>query len=656
MRLLTRRIYRAFPELDRYNDDQCRRFVAAASGSARRRAARCAAAIVTSLLWAVAPVGAARAISRDTLSTWVPPLWPFLFVLLAPAIGYLARDVLLRFRVRSILRDRGTCVRCRYSLIGAPVSEGLLVTCPECGTVTEVDSSLNELVLNDDGTRSFEPSVQRTVAPLITARTVRSLKRFAIGIAAVLVLVGGPVMAGYELFLRKQAARATAERPGVAGALALVVARQPKDADESPENNAWAALIEATTLRLSIENAGCNATSLRAADGGEVAADYMQVYTEHPGTASPDFIESMRLSRELALEIMPRFRDDGLYASMRAITTRTRAVRPLQCPAGQPLIMTVVNELGHCRALGRINFARMHLACAGNDPAEFADAFEAALAIARVVRLQCFAVDWQVATAIETEALSHARAALTAHPGWHARLGAVFDRQASEIGVTHALDGERLSARDLAAWAFSDPDNVRLCWRPTAFKRVILLSGSAADTEGMMGTYEGLLAETDAYFDDWSARAALPPWLRGQTQPPNASELEHRLLRAFAPDFEHIVRSGDFLMAGRTAFSVMLALERFRAEHGRYPASLEALAPEFLSSLPADPFTGDLPRYRLIDPTNDPHQRGYLAYFVGPDQNDNQGAPGKSSAWFGWFGGETASSHGEADLLFNDPR
>src|SRR5882724_8981274 len=36
MRLLVRRIYRAFPELDRYGDEQCRRFVSAANRGWRR--------------------------------------------------------------------------------------------------------------------------------------------------------------------------------------------------------------------------------------------------------------------------------------------------------------------------------------------------------------------------------------------------------------------------------------------------------------------------------------------------------------------------------------------------------------------------------------------------------------------------------------------
>lgn len=656
MRLLTRKLWRAFPELDRYSDEQCRQFVAAAAGSVRRRVARLAAAITASLLWAAVPIGVLIGVAPAKLSMWVPPLWPFFVVLPSPAIGYITRDVLLRFRVRSVLRDRGACIGCRYSLIGVRVSESLIVTCPECGATTEVDSSLNELVLSNDGTRSFEPSAQHGVAPLLPPRLALILKRVAIGSAAVVIVGGGLFLAGYEYFLRKQAARATADRPGAAGATALVIARQPKDADESPENNAWSALLEAITLRASIENAGRKASSLRTSDGKEPYPDYLQIYADAPASGSPEFSESVRLSRELALEIMPRLRDGGLYDAMRAITTRTHAVRPLQCPPGQPLFMTTLTELSHCRTLGRINFARMHLALAANDPDEFADAFEAALAIARVTRLQCFGVDWQVAAALESEALTRARAALTTHPLWHARLLSVFHRQASDVAIADAFDGEGLAARDLAAWAFSDPDTVRFGRRAKMLGPFIAAFGADSDSGGKLGTYASLLAETNAYLDAWTARIALPRWRRDEAPRPDTHSLEHALLRMTAPDFERVLDSSDNLLAGRAAFFVMVALEQFRAARGRYPESLNALVPEYLASLPADPFTGDLPRYRLIDPASDPHGRAYLAYFVGPDKTDNHGVPNKRSYSFDYFRVEATSSVSDTDLVFNDPR
>jgi hypothetical protein len=63
-----------------------------------------------------------------------------------------------------------------------------------------------------------------------------------------------------------------------------------------------------------------------------------------------------------------------------------------------------------------------------------------------------------------------------------------------------------------------------------------------------------------------------------------------------------------------------LALRLYRLEHGAYPESLEALAPRYLATVPADPFALNAAlRYR---------RKGskYVLYSIGPDGVDNGGA------------------------------
>jgi hypothetical protein len=64
-----------------------------------------------------------------------------------------------------------------------------------------------------------------------------------------------------------------------------------------------------------------------------------------------------------------------------------------------------------------------------------------------------------------------------------------------------------------------------------------------------------------------------------------------------------------------------IALKRFSLKHGQWPATLGELAPEFLSSVPIDPFDGKPLRYR-------PNGDGtYLLYCVGDDGVDDGGDP-----------------------------
>ncbi len=66
---------------------------------------------------------------------------------------------------------------------------------------------------------------------------------------------------------------------------------------------------------------------------------------------------------------------------------------------------------------------------------------------------------------------------------------------------------------------------------------------------------------------------------------------------------------------------VALAIGGYHAEHGDYPPNLNALAPEYLDSLPIDFATGELPVYRVED-------GAAVVYSLGTDLEDDGGADG----------------------------
>ena len=64
-----------------------------------------------------------------------------------------------------------------------------------------------------------------------------------------------------------------------------------------------------------------------------------------------------------------------------------------------------------------------------------------------------------------------------------------------------------------------------------------------------------------------------------------------------------------------------IALKRFERRHGKLPAELSALVPEFLKAAPLDPMDGRPLRYRTTG------EKTFLLYSVGLDGKDDGGDP-----------------------------
>jgi hypothetical protein len=85
------------------------------------------------------------------------------------------------------------------------------------------------------------------------------------------------------------------------------------------------------------------------------------------------------------------------------------------------------------------------------------------------------------------------------------------------------------------------------------------------------------------------------------------------------PSLEKVAPRFARLEARHRAASLALAVERFRlANGGNTPESLNELIPQFLSSIPSDPFDGQPLRYKEL-PT------GFVVYSIGPDRTDDGG-------------------------------
>ena len=64
--------------------------------------------------------------------------------------------------------------------------------------------------------------------------------------------------------------------------------------------------------------------------------------------------------------------------------------------------------------------------------------------------------------------------------------------------------------------------------------------------------------------------------------------------------------------------NLAFAASAYQADHGNYPESIEALAPQYIAAIPADPFSGKPLKLASVE-------GGLILYSVGPDLVDDGG-------------------------------
>ena len=86
------------------------------------------------------------------------------------------------------------------------------------------------------------------------------------------------------------------------------------------------------------------------------------------------------------------------------------------------------------------------------------------------------------------------------------------------------------------------------------------------------------------------------------------------------PSLTGVVERVQRTEAWHRAAVLGVATYRYQAKHGRLPAALSDLSPEFVDIIPRDPFDGEPMRFRLTD-------HGCIIYAIGKDLVDNGGDP-----------------------------
>jgi hypothetical protein len=90
------------------------------------------------------------------------------------------------------------------------------------------------------------------------------------------------------------------------------------------------------------------------------------------------------------------------------------------------------------------------------------------------------------------------------------------------------------------------------------------------------------------------------------------------------PDPAIIIERVQWAEAMHRAAVLGIATYRYQARHGRFPATLSELTPNFVHVLPPDPFNGEPMRLKVTDDS-------CVVYSVGLDLIDDDGGPLKRS-------------------------
>jgi hypothetical protein len=107
---------------------------------------------------------------------------------------------------------------------------------------------------------------------------------------------------------------------------------------------------------------------------------------------------------------------------------------------------------------------------------------------------------------------------------------------------------------------------------------------------------------------------------RSAAGPANAIFRHEVTARLLLPAISNVLVKSANAQACVDLARIACALERYRLAETRYPETLDALVPRYLTALPRDVITGDPPRYHR--PDND----RFVLYSVGWNETDDRGA------------------------------
>ena len=618
MRIIASPIYRAFPELDVFTDEQCRSYLQRVYGGVLARVAVGLVSLVCGVGVAFA-VGWVFVLVANANLGWTFIVEVFILAAVTAAFGFgtlISRDVLLRLLVRRVLGEVGLCPSCDYSAMGLLVSVDFAVTCPECGTGIDLAIYREHCVPGIDGALRFMPppgmvADQRRFLTAKRRRTVvQTARRITVVVALIVGLavlpVGALVLAESWSARSDQAARSTPER---LDATLCPEGMQPSGESISVQLGAIAhwqpeelGAIHARAVDRFARNIRWGVPSIGSGGGSETAAkdlDSLQI----SGTA----VTGIAMVADRIAE--------GRAAPMRSPAIKTGYGKEW------------IRGLAASHLWQLADFA-MAAAIERRDGPAFARALEWHLSARRIYASM---PPFMVMSGDAAATVRVTAEALRADGGGELAIAleAAIRRQSVRPSM-EAMKAEIVEwdVDGLAAWFTNPLGVVWPSWSDPPIKW-------QAESSGIhwVGLYwpqrQAIRAHAGALFEELMA----DPSDRNQQK---ASAAVFALADAgpiAGAPFSGIngYRSTSLELRGallERALATVVAIERFRRSEGRLPNSLDELRPRFVDAVPKDPFRKGPFVYRVLppDPATAWHP-GYTLWSVGANGSDDDGNP-----------------------------
>ncbi len=589
MRLIRKQIYRAFPELDRFTDEQCVRFVGAANSSWRVRGLRW---VVVAAIGIAAVIGGLVACDY-TLREYDPninkAMTPFLAAGLFAAICFVgmvlalvSRDVLLRWRVRRVIMLCGSCAKCEYSLLGMPVGADEQVTCPECGTRRRVDPSLGELAVDDRGEQVFAPEVARVdeiQQEIIRVRRAKWIKR-AVLIGGGALAIGAIAYGSLWVFLVIQARAASASpslRSGLVGAREAC-APGPVGLGDDDREQEWAKLLELLGPVLAIE------TEVQS-NGASTGTLYPQILPEslRSGTSMSKLDARFgagagERAKRFALEMVSRTTAATSTARLESIRVLKAPLRPL--PSGEDFAGYDQASWGYgqLNAITNLDNSRMILAAGREDRREYIESMEELALIADFCDGQCTINDATIAGSIRKTVA----ASVTEDLGtivdleWLQRVRELLLRMGEGPSSAGGLETSRAWLHAHLARFFADQAKAQQAIvgvLPREYAYYIKPNGGIKPLE--IGTYWSNMRAANAACDELVAQSKMESWERPIT---GASHTGCPLVDWSVSWTGNTIKRNDQMVREYRRAIVKLAALEFQLREGRVASGMDELA------------------------------------------------------------------------------
>lgn len=645
MRLVTPTLWRAFPELDEFSDDLCRKFVAAATSRWRSQCLRFTLVGLVACATVGAGVLAHAGLTTfaDTHTHWRDlPDWTVallqaaalsLTLLVGFCIGLVVRDQVLRRQVRRVIRRRGVCARCGYSLLGMRVGSDLKVICPECGAGTVVDPAIGELARDPDGAAGVYNPVAPTMDPERSRRRWRLIRTIAVwGVRVLLVLT--LITAGTAAWIwrglhldSEKASRLIAEGGGsIATAEAAASAAEQRWA--RPVRDAGDVMRVINAYRLDegrVRGLMWTEADLASTSGNLTPPEFWRIYMPADELArtfagrTPAEVETERLKM---MQTVRRVSETPGAKGLEALPELLPCV-PTSSGAGLWVNNPVFWGLNHA---GQFCLAQAAVAREEADRRAFVGALDRTLAACDMLLSGPRMYMVSAGDRYRRYAAHHALLAIVdpTKADWRADIQAVLAKYARTPTLGDAVRGDCAALRLYIAGVYADPVQTL----KSRFSRTNPMGPTFPRDPTFDRTIDETLAELKEQEDMIAAFADRPASERSYVPAP-VIPAPGAGATASLPWMLNVIQHHDYSEARFRGAIVIAGVQAYRERTGEWPDTLSLLTTADLGVDPAsvlDPFSGKPFGYRRVDAATDLHHRPFILYSTGPDGTDDGGA------------------------------